>query len=378
MYSCATNHACAAAADPAKDGMACDPDDPAMICSSGSCVINQCGNGVRDPGENCDDGNRTNLDGCDSSCLLEQDARIISLQQQFVGDAFCPNDALGTAITEVAQEVIQGTWDGPVADGSLSLVFKFLGVTQPLGPTTNTAFRLGFIHATPVPADNYDGTKDLDWWYVRDPESVDASEVPKVQLAGEIAAGQVTAGPGTISLDLLFALQPANVTLYNAKVAAKIDAGVAAPKTAVGSIPVGHRAAENLDPAITTFTTSSDGAMCSDVSVKSLLDTPMPALLTVVCTDDAGQNPVFSTDTNHLLDAFIAGCKIFGTQGIAPTQPDGSRDGAIYHFALDPVTMQVTGCTRDGAPAELAMCAEQATYSSYFKFKSDRVIIHRE
>lgn len=380
-YGCTADHTCTVVADGSKDDTACDPSDATKVCSAGVCGP-RCGNGVRNSGEDCDDGNQRNLDGCDSNCRVEQDARITSLQQQWTGDAFCPNNALGAAIVEDdAHTVIQGTWDAPVADGSLSLVFKFLNVTQPLGPTTNTSFSLGFMHVTPVaPKDDgsnpYDGTHDLDWWYVRDPASVDADEVPTVQLPGQLTAGHLTAGPGTIMLDLLFALQPAKVTLYHAKVDAQIDNSVAAPEVSTGAAP-GHLASEHLDPAITTFTTSSGGAMCSDVSVKSFLDTPMPGILLLSCQDADG-NPVF-TDQNHLLDAFIAGCSIFGSPaGIAPTQPDGSLDGATYHFAFDSTTRQVTTCTRNGAPAELDDCAAQATYSSYFKFQSDRVIVHRE
>jgi len=39
-------------------------------CSS-ECVLEKCGDGVLDTGEECDDGNTTNGDGCDSECNLE-------------------------------------------------------------------------------------------------------------------------------------------------------------------------------------------------------------------------------------------------------------------------------------------------------------------
>jgi cysteine-rich repeat protein len=37
-------------------------------CSSGACVVAVCGNGLRDPGEACDDGNIASSDGCSSNC----------------------------------------------------------------------------------------------------------------------------------------------------------------------------------------------------------------------------------------------------------------------------------------------------------------------
>jgi hypothetical protein len=117
------------------------------------------------------------------------------------------------------------------------------------------------------------------------------------------------------------------------------------------------------------------------VSVASLFNTPMPNLLQIVCTrpdpnHPTGQLAVFTPD-NRLLDAFVTGCDVFGKPGILPTQPDGSLDGATYHFAFDPTTRAVTSCTKAGAPAQLTECVNNATYSSYFKFSTDRVIIKR-
>ena len=41
------------------------------ICSAGACVEPDCGNGDLDPGEECDDNNVLDDDGCDSECMLE-------------------------------------------------------------------------------------------------------------------------------------------------------------------------------------------------------------------------------------------------------------------------------------------------------------------
>jgi len=116
--------------------------------------------------------------------------------------------------------------------------------------------------------------------------------------------------------------------------------------------------------------------MCSQVSSGSLFRTPIPALLLGTCTKSDGQTPAF-TPANTLLDVFVAGCLVFGSPGVVPTQPDGAVDQQSYHFDVNPA-LTVTGCTRNGAPAVLADCLAQATYSSYFKFAADRVIIKRE
>ena len=47
------------------DGTPCGGSN---ICRSGSCVTPACGNSVTEPGEDCDDGNSTNGDGCNNDC----------------------------------------------------------------------------------------------------------------------------------------------------------------------------------------------------------------------------------------------------------------------------------------------------------------------
>src|SRR5512143_3296989 len=52
--------------------------DPGEQCDDGNttngdtcdtnCTMPRCGNGVVDPGEQCDDGNTTNSDGCENNC----------------------------------------------------------------------------------------------------------------------------------------------------------------------------------------------------------------------------------------------------------------------------------------------------------------------
>ncbi|HEX3481153.1 MAG TPA: DUF4215 domain-containing protein [Kofleriaceae bacterium] len=384
---CTDAHVCVAG-KPLADGQACGVGG-SSVCSASVCTSPLCGNGVRDFGEECDDGNKLNLDGCDSACKVEQASRITALKQQFLTDDFCANNALGGAITDVAQSVIQATWDQPVGDGTLSIVFKFLGGIDPFG--ASSTFKLGFVDSVPVRfnpdpdnpgsfLDNYTGTSDLDWWYARDPASVDATETPVVQLSGQVTNRHLTAGPGTLTnLSILFALEPAKVTLFHAKVDATIDIGVSHPLVATAGTTSGHLASEHLSPDLFEFVSSNVGALCSDVSLASLANTPIPPLLLATCTSDReGSIPEFTPD-NSLLDVFVAGCDIFGTQAVMPTQPDGSLNSATYAFQFDPTTRAVTGCTKDGQSADLTNdCLVNTTYSSYFKFSADRVIIKRD
>lgn len=410
QFACKTDHSCGLVADEAANLKPCDPSNAANVCIAGACkAAPVCGNGIVEFGEDCDDGNFNSNDGCDR-CSFEQVARVTQLIQQFGTDSFCTKNALGTAITTlpVARNFIQGTWTFPIQqDGRISLVFKFMGAIDPSG--ARSAFNLGFIDATPVrvqqadgtPADSYDGANDLDWWYTArvqnldDPFdtpniSLDANGTPRVQLPAEIFNRHLTAGPGTIeNLRLRFADAPANVELFNVHIDATLDAKLSKPTVSTTAMPPGHVASEHLSPDFITFEssglTSAAGGMCSDVSAKSLATNPIGLL--GGCADPSDPNgETLEFPDNHLLDVFIVGCQLHTEvdgqvgffQTILPTQPDGSLDGATYTFAADPVTHQVTSCTKDGNDAVLDDCLANATYSSYFKIAADRVILRTD
>jgi hypothetical protein len=189
---------------------------------------------------------------------------------------------------------------------------------------------------------------------------------------------------------LVFGGSPAVVRLYNAVVRSQIDAAVSAPTMSSGS-PPGHLASEHIRAGLTTFTgvTGDNGSMCGQASAKSFADTKLVKsidpesgdltdnLLVAVCSQPDGQTPRYTADSS-LLDVFIGGCSLYGMLPIImPTQPDGTADGAAasYSFFIDGDGTKVTSCTKDGQPATLSECLENSTYSSFFKFSTDRVIL---
>lgn len=68
--SCDANGVCQSAADVTKNGVACAVADSSATCHDGACTAGTCGNSIKEAGEECDDGNTTNGDGCDNDCLF--------------------------------------------------------------------------------------------------------------------------------------------------------------------------------------------------------------------------------------------------------------------------------------------------------------------
>jgi cysteine-rich repeat protein len=63
--------ACSSKPDSSQNGNACTtPGGGTATCKDGVCTAGTCGDGTKDAGEQCDDGNTTDGDGCDADCLL--------------------------------------------------------------------------------------------------------------------------------------------------------------------------------------------------------------------------------------------------------------------------------------------------------------------
>src|SRR2546425_202756 len=92
------------------------------------------GDGQLDPGEGCDWGSaHDNLDGCDSRCKLEQEQRATSMQLQYSTNAFCPANAIGRSVGAQLQDAVQQAIHSGIGDGSITVAWQFLGLTDPTG-----------------------------------------------------------------------------------------------------------------------------------------------------------------------------------------------------------------------------------------------------
>lgn len=261
-------------------GEECDPPD-GVTCDA-TChkiVAAVCGNSKRETGEQCDDGNTTNLDGCSAKCQFEQDHRANSVQMIY-DTSICTHNALGGAMGSSAQSQIKTALDNGVKNGSTTLSFEFLSLTDLTG-TSAASMSIGGLTGKPVAAPTgvtYDGTADLDWWYTTDSSVIDSSRMPTATLAGSIKAKHLAVGPGTLNLILSLSSGPAPVKVTSATLNADIG-GTSTPTASSSGNTPGHLATENLDPALVTFATMSNGQMCGNVSAHSLANVAAPAAI---------------------------------------------------------------------------------------------------
>jgi len=346
-------------------------------CSSGSDnnVSSTCGNGTRDTGEQCDDGNKTGLDGCSSTCMFEQVQRMNSFVVQYGTDNVCANNAFGGAIGSLVQTPLETELSKAVASGSLSILMEELG-TADLSGADQTSVQFGFLNATPVDADggSYNGASDLDWWYTPSPSSL-SNGVPTSQMTGSISGGVLTLGPAPLAFQLG---SGSPVAMSNLVIQAAVGPVSTPTESTNGSTP-GHLASENLDPTLQSFSSlgaNSPGTFCGNVSAASLQSTALPSVVSQYCSG--------YTATNTLLDLLVSGCSYVGVTAVAPTQPDQvdsskpqAGAGGPYSFTADSNTHVVNGCTdKNGATATLSTCVAAAAYSAYFQFSTDRVMFH--
>lgn len=385
--ACATS-TCGDGCIDSRKGEQCEP--PGQSNCDASCrFLPVCGNGVREAGEQCDDGNKLNLDGCDANCQFEQVHRINYLKMQFGTDsAFCAKNALGGAIASSGQSTLSDALDGGVKDGSVSVLFKFLGLSDLTG-TSASGIRLGAMNGTPVEGTGYDGTSDLDWWYIADSGNIDANRNPTANLDGKIVAKKLTAGPGNITLNIVLAGALAPLSLSNTTVEVVLGE-TSKPTSSTGGTP-GHLASTNLDPSLVSFdvggakTANGAGKLCGYVSAYSLSKVPVPEALTTGLSKCSAN---YSTTSNSLLDVLVNGCSALGglVAVINKAQPDQVSAGVppvgaggAYKLSVNSSTKKVDGCKdKNGATVDLDKCLQAAAYSSFFKFATGRVVAKAE
>ncbi len=407
-----TGQACGAGTQ-APDGTSCGGSN---ICLAGQCTLSTCGDGYVDPaaneqceppgtgacdagcktvqaaicgddkvdpGEECDDGNVANLDGCDSSCRYEMAVRLTSA---VVSNAMAPSGCSPTTnafgrnvLAGAGRSTVNDSLKAAIDDGSTNVVVPLLGLDDLTG-VADADLKLGLIAASPDPAKGaWPGAAPLDWWFLASSSNVDASGLPTsfVQPAS-VSARNLRAGPSDTTITLLIAGTPAPLAMRDANIFARLD-GTPAPSKP-GAPPT------NLAAGLVTFQTvtadaSGTQGLCGNITVESLAQIPIPEALTTGTTacnsgcsgsnaySYCGKGMPVSATCNSLLDAVVGGCKatFLCVGAINASQPDVA--GAGFAGTL---TVVSGGAGQPKKVPEAQWSGNTRAYSSYIAFKANR------
>jgi len=330
-----------------------------------------CGNGVIDPGEQCDDGNHYDLDGCDSNCRYEMITRMTSISiSSSAGPAFCVHgeNALGTkAITKLALGQLNPPLQTDVTNGTVNVFTQFFSLSS-LAGVSSTAFEIGVLDGTLDPAKGTWPTagNPQDWWFLADPTAVSNGIPTGILGGGELANGALSAGPSTVNVDLTLGGSAATLTMRDAKIVADIPTTPApdAPPPPPAAVAAG------LVTFQTLVATGTNQGLCGDITVQSLAQIPVPSALTTGTTKCSegytycGANMPVGASCNSLLDVLVGGCSIGGIiAAVNATQPDVPPSGSTTVQALTAGT---------GHKVTVPAAAETEAYSAYLQFAANR------
>ncbi len=146
-----------------------------------------CGDGVVDPSEQCDDGDRGRLDGCDPACRYEQVQGLTALALSgATGPAFCTpaTNQLGRAVSAIGLNALNSALADGLASGALDQTLVVGELDDPLGHD-DPALELGAVAASADPANPVSG---LDSWHLGDPSHLAPDLAPLSVLPGSLSA----------------------------------------------------------------------------------------------------------------------------------------------------------------------------------------------
>jgi cysteine-rich repeat protein len=345
---------------------------PQPMCDGGLC----CGNGVIDPGEQCDDGNRLDLDGCDSTCHYELVDRVTAFSiATAAAPSFCTptTNIFGTKALKNAAALLGTPITQDITAGKLNIMAQLKGLSDLTGGTDTSGLSIGLYSGKPDPTrGTYPANNPEDWWFLADPTNLSNGQSTDVLTGGALTSRTLNAGPNTLTLSLPLGSSPANLQLNNAVWGATLDG--TPPPDAPAPPPTLLATGTTVFQTI-TGNTATEG-ICGNITVNSLSQIPVPQILTDGGTGECGctgapsytycgnGNPV-GPGCNSMLDVVVGGCKLAGLgciQAVVATQPDVAGSGGT------PTPLTLGANNKVTVPQ-----GDNDSFSAYLKFAANRV-----
>jgi cysteine-rich repeat protein len=340
------------------------------MCLDGECVAVECGNGIIEPGEHCDDENRVDFDGCDASCRYEVFFRSyqVTLMPSPAG-SFCdrPNSALGDALAAFALEAGNAQRKVDIDTGIYNPLVQLVGLEDPSG-MTDGIMTLYQATAIPDPAAGAwptDGSNPIDWSFLIDRRSL-AEDGTLADIIADLSltGGTFIGGPGT-------SVRPLPEFL-DSSVHARFDYSTPPDVPA----PPPDALADGLVVPREIIGDGEDEGICGNLTVAFIASAPAPPDVES-CLDCPGKSrtyracpgDVVTSDCNSSLDPLVGGCILGrscdgGFPVIFPTQPDVDHGG--------PGPLENDPANGNKVPAAMTD-GNLDGYSSYFRFRARRV-----
>jgi hypothetical protein len=307
---------------------------------------------------------------------FEQDQRINSLTLEIGTNSFATANRFGSAFTSTAQGQVNSGLNNNISNGTVTVLFEMPELTNLTG-SNQPSFSIGVVNGHPVCTNNnpatYSGLSDLDWWYTPTPNELDPYGIPTNQLPSSIVSGVLNSGPGRLNF-VPSPFGPGEFDLSAVAIAATIGSS-SAPLESTNGFPPGHLPAENINPLLVSFASMSAGKLKGNISAAFLASTPIPNGI-------AGNDGY--TASNSFLDVMVSGYSAFGgfITLILPTQPDQidptapvAGAGPPYSFFAGAGKVVTTAHDKNGGAVPLVTALNAMSYSSYFTFTTDRVIV---
>ena len=335
---CDEFHVCRNPPDSDANSDACMVDALPGYCYEGVCIP-FCGDGVihADRGEQCDDGNLTNLDVCSALCEVEIVHRLTRMD--LLGEAapdwctYYNNAHSGNAIGDAfllgpVMDQINASVRDALDNGDANALLQILGMSDPSAQTADPEIDFGVYIGQPD--GDWANTPDkLDFPFRVRSEDVDSDRMPTTVMPAQIAVNGLSEARTTSPTSIVLQFPLGELGFYNTMFRTSVDNPP--PPSQIAPPPPTHASVLVPETLGGDGEASPTGTLCGAISTESLAAIPLTTSFTDLCTAPSyvpcGPDQIPGVDCDSLLDLIQGGCWFTIVPLVVATDPDVDHSG---------------------------------------------------